>query len=59
MTLPIPLNHGLEALGNSLHLIFAWLLVATIAIHILAALYHHIILKDHTIKRMIGFKGIG
>jgi cytochrome b561 len=41
------------ALG-SVHSPMAWLLAALVAGHILAALYHHFVRRDNTLKRMAG-----
>ena len=44
-----------RALGESLkcvHESLSWLLVAMVSVHVLAALYHHRILRDDTLHRM-------
>jgi cytochrome b561 len=41
------------SLGN-LHSPLAWLLLALVVGHIGAALFHHFIKKDDTLKRMVG-----
>ena len=53
VTLPIPLDSGLAVFCNKAHLVLAWILGVTISLHFVAALYHHLILKDKTLKRMI------
>ncbi|MBV8656221.1 MAG: cytochrome b [Burkholderiales bacterium] len=45
-----------SALGHALgdvHQVASWLLLATVAMHVLAALYHHFILRDNTLRRML------
>jgi len=47
-----------EALGKNLatlHWALAWALIAAITVHVLAALKHHFINKDITLKRMLPF----
>lgn len=53
--LKIAQNDTINAIGNTLHGINAWILTALVAVHILAALYHHFILKDNVLKRMLPF----
>ncbi len=51
--LKIVQNDTINAIGHTLHGINAWILTALVAVHILAALYHHVILKDNVLKRML------
>lgn len=44
-----PVGH---ALGDW-HQIFAWVLLALIGLHVVAALFHHFILRDGTLRRML------
>lgn len=44
-------------LAGKLHEIFGLVFIGLVAIHGLAALYHHFILKDNTLKRMLRSKG--
>lgn len=53
--LKIARNDTLHEIGEWLHVINAYAIVALVAVHILAALYHHIILKDNVLKRMLPF----
>ncbi len=46
-----PLYDGLVAT----HEMLAWVLGAVVALHVAAALKHHFILKDHTLRRMLPF----
>ncbi|MBQ4862765.1 cytochrome b [Pseudoalteromonas sp. MMG013] len=39
-------------IAGLVHLYVAWTLISVVSIHALAALYHHFILKDLTLKRM-------
>jgi len=41
-----------HALGD-IHQLSAWILVAAVALHVAAALYHHFILKDDTLRRIV------
>lgn len=49
----IEASEASEALFYELHELFVKLLIAVAAIHILAALRHHFILKDDVLKRML------
>lgn len=44
-----------ERLGKveDLHETVAWLLLAVIAVHVLAALWHHLVRRDTTLRRML------
>jgi cytochrome b561 len=41
-----------HAMGD-VHGVLAWVLLALIAVHILAALFHHLVLKDNVMHRMV------
>ncbi|MBX5463656.1 MAG: cytochrome b [Steroidobacteraceae bacterium] len=43
-----------EALHTT-HAVLAWILIATAVLHVLAALKHHFVLKDDTLRRMLPF----
>jgi len=45
-----------EDIAGEIHLILAWCLIVLVAIHSLAAIKHHFINKDDTLKKMIGYK---
>ena len=47
---------GQEDIAGEIHFILAMILLAVIALHILAALRHHFILKDRTMSRMLKSK---
>jgi cytochrome b561 len=49
---PIPIPGG-RAWGE-VHEVLANLLLAAIAVHVVAALWHHFVLRDRTLSRMIG-----
>jgi cytochrome b561 len=53
--LHIAQNETLHEIGETLHGLNAWVLVALIAGHVLAALYHHFVRRDNVLKRMIPF----
>ena len=44
-------------LAGDLHEIFGLVFIGLVALHALASLYHHFILKDNTLKRMLSSKG--
>jgi len=52
---PATLHHidGQEDIAGDAHFALAMLLLAVIAIHAAAALYHHLVLRDHTLRRML------
>lgn len=50
---PFPKSDLLHEIFENMHLIFAWIIVALMIIHILGALRHHMINKDHVLKRMM------
>jgi cytochrome b561 len=57
---PIPSPFGVDrALGESMkvvHLSLAVLLLALVSIHVLAALYHHFVLRDDVLRRMLPWR---
>lgn len=48
-----PKSDALADLAHDLHENGFWLLVALVAGHVLAALYHHLFLRDGTLQRML------
>jgi cytochrome b561 len=44
----------LEELTGDVHYLLAYLLMAIVVLHVLAALMHHFIYKDKTLKRIVG-----
>ncbi|TDY20212.1 cytochrome b561 [Paraburkholderia sp. BL6665CI2N2] len=49
-----------SALGHEMgdvHGILAWVLLALIGLHVVAALFHHLVLKDHVLQRMLPHSG--
>ncbi len=50
-----PSNEGLEDVMHEVHETLAKVLIGLAALHILAALRHHFIVKDNVLKRMAGF----
>jgi cytochrome b561 len=42
-----------EDVAGDIHEVLAWLLMAMVAVHALAALKHHLVSKDNTLRRMI------
>ncbi|MEQ8283744.1 MAG: cytochrome b [Parvibaculum sp.] len=53
--LKIAQNDTVNGIGHVLHGINGRILLALVLIHIAAALYHHFILKDNVLKRMLPF----
>lgn len=56
-TIPLKIaqNDAINEIGHVLHGVNGFLLTALVAVHILAALYHHLVLKDNVLKRMLPF----
>lgn len=50
----VPVNAGLSELGQTLHSGIGYALLGLVALHIAAALKHHLIDKDGTLTRMLG-----
>ena len=48
-------NETIHEIGETLHGVNAWVITALIALHVAAALYHHFILRDNVLKRMLPF----
>ena len=48
-----------EDIAGEIHLILGWTVISLAALHALAALKHHFIDKDFTLKRMTFFKNEG
>tara|TARA_R110000868_G_scaffold42158_21_gene143101 strand:+ start:10413 stop:10940 length:528 start_codon:yes stop_codon:yes gene_type:complete len=48
-------NETIHEIGETLHGLNAWIITALIGLHVVAALYHHFILKDNVLKRMLPF----
>ncbi|MDP2122878.1 MAG: cytochrome b [Parvibaculum sp.] len=53
--LKIVQNDTINGIGHVLHGINGRLLLALVLIHVAAALYHHFVLKDNVLKRMLPF----
>lgn len=53
LKLPIAKNESLSDLAFFLHNTIAFIIIALITIHVLAAFYHHFILKDNILRRML------
>jgi len=50
----IVINEPLEHLMHTVHAVTGKVLIAAIVLHIAAALWHHTVLKDATLRRMLG-----
>jgi len=44
---------GQEDIAGDIHFVLAMLLLGVVALHVLAALRHHLVLKDPTLRRML------
>ncbi|MEO8964208.1 MAG: cytochrome b [Gammaproteobacteria bacterium] len=55
--LPIPKSKAIDDLAFSIHNTLAIVIITVVSIHILAALYHHVIKKDNVLLRMMPTKG--
>jgi len=49
----VPKSTALAELSGTLHYIFQWVLVASISLHVVGALKHHVVDKDATLRRML------
>jgi cytochrome b561 len=51
--LPLMQDSAEAAVFSVAHVVLAWLLILLAAIHISAALYHHLVLRDQVMQRML------
>lgn len=51
---PLALNEGLSDFGGELHGWVAYTILAAVLLHVLGALKHHFVNRDHTLRRMLG-----
>ena len=49
----VPKSIALTEVTGTLHVMFMWILVGSVALHVAGALKHHIIDKDSTLQRML------
>lgn len=52
----VPLNADVAGLGHTMHGVLGNVMIGAIVLHVAGALKHHIMDKDHTLKRMLGKK---
>lgn len=52
-SLPIEQDKGLAETAFTIHGYVAWVLIALVTVHVLAALYHHLVKKDEVLSRML------
>jgi cytochrome b561 len=52
LNLPVPQDKALSKAALMLHGTLAYILIALVSAHVLAALYHHFIRKDNVLRRM-------
>lgn len=50
----VAINRTLAELGETVHYWLAWIMAATIIVHIAGAVKHHFVYKDGTLRRMLG-----
>ena len=48
-------NETIHTISETLHGANAWIITALIALHLVAALYHHFVRRDNVLKRMLPF----
>lgn len=53
LNLPVPLDKSLGHAMFEMHSLLAITLIVLVSLHALAALYHHFVLKDDVLKRML------
>jgi cytochrome b561 len=54
----VPIGRPISAMtAYQVHVFFVWTLLALIALHVMAALFHHLILRDAILVRMIPLLG--
>jgi cytochrome b561 len=51
----VPASRPLYDAMHATHEVLAWILVAAAGLHVVAALKHHFVLKDDTLRRMLPF----
>ncbi len=51
--LKIVQNDLINEIGHVAHMVNAFIITGLVTLHILAALYHHLVLKDNVLKRML------
>ncbi|WP_323770028.1 cytochrome b/b6 domain-containing protein [Antarctobacter sp.] len=49
----VPESETLAGIASGLHWVFAWVLVASLVLHIAGAVKHHVIDRDATLRRML------
>lgn len=53
--LKIVQNDLINEIGHVAHMVNAFIIAALVTLHILGALYHHVIVRDNVLKRMLPF----
>ncbi len=56
--LKIVQNDLINEIGHVAHMVNAFIITGLVALHILAALYHHLVLKDNVLKRMLPVRSL-
>lgn len=52
----IAVNEQLAYIGHETHELLPWFILAILALHIIAALKHHFLMKDNALKNMLGIR---
>ena len=52
-------NHDLHELGEEIHEVLGYVLLVLVLVHVVAAVYHHFIVKDSVLRRMSSRFSIG
>lgn len=52
-TLPVPADNALAKQVFQLHFAMAFVLIGVVAVHVCAAIHHHVIRRDDTLRRML------
>ena len=50
----IPHNGAIAGIAHELHVIAGYMIIVGVLLHIVAALKHHVVDKDGTLRRMLG-----
>lgn len=52
-------DEGLKQLAANVHWLLSWLIIATVTLHVGAALKHHFVLRDNVLRRMLPLVSVG
>ena len=54
----LPTDRALAGTLEDVHETLSWALVAVVAVHVVAALWHHFVLRDGTLRRMLPMRAL-